>query len=285
MTQAFSSRQKLIESILAFDIDGGTVKLSFAKRLARENQWSLEYAERVIQEYKKFVALAMVSNKQVTPSEDVDQAWHLHLCYTVSYWERLHQLLPFPLHHHPTQGGQSEGLKFEDQYDSTLDLYREVFGEAPPADIWPGSETRFGRDLRWAKISLSDNVVLPKRTLRRIALAAGSIAAAFTATGCMLAASQTPSVDGEFIFLAALGGLGAITLVAVIFKAATRYGKGDGRSDGSSGCGAGGCGGGSHGDSSSSDGSADSGSDGGSDGSGGCGGGGCGGGGCGGGGN
>lgn len=280
MTQAFSSRQELIETILAFDIDGGAVKLSFAKRLARENQWSLPYAERVIQEYKKFVALAMVSKRQVTPSEDVDQAWHLHLCYTVSYWERLHQILPFPLHHHPTQGGQAEGEKFEDQYKSTLHLYREVFGEEPPSDIWPSAESRFGHDLHWAKVSLSDNLILPKRSLKRLALATGAVAAAFTATGCVLAASQGPSVGGEFIFFTALAGLGVIVLVALVLKALNRHGRDSGRSDGSSACGGGGCGA-SH---SSSESGSDGASDGGSDGGGGCGGGGCGGGGCGGGG-
>lgn len=281
MTEAFSSRQELIEAILAFDIDGGAVKLNFAKRLARENQWSLPYAQRVVQEYKRFVALAMVSKRQVTPSEDVDQAWHLHLCYTVSYWERLHQILPFPLHHHPTQGGQAEGLKFEDQYKSTLHLYREVFGSEPPADIWPSAESRFGHDLEWAKVSLSDNIILPKRGLKRLALSASAVAAAFTATGCVLAVSQSPEPDGGFIFLVAAAGLGIIALVALVLKAINRHGRDSGRSDGSSACGGGGCGA-SH---SGSDGSNDaSGADGGSDGGGGCGGGGCGGGGCGGGG-
>ncbi|MEK6230809.1 MAG: hypothetical protein N2A42_03075 [Luteolibacter sp.] len=33
-------------------------------------------------EYKRFVALAMLAGHPVTPSEEVDQAWHLHLVYT-----------------------------------------------------------------------------------------------------------------------------------------------------------------------------------------------------------
>ncbi len=275
MTLAFSSRQELIQSILAFDIDGGSVRLSFAKRLARENRWTLAYSERVIHEYKRFVALAMVSRRQVTPSEDVDQAWHLHLCYTVSYWERLHKILPFPLHHHPTQGGKSEGLKFEDQYVATLQLYREVFGEEPPSDIWPSAEARFGHDLQWAKVSLSDNIVLPKAGVKRLGLAASGVITAFTAAGCVLAVSQPPAIDGAFLAVAGIAGLGVVIIVALILKAANRYGKDSGRDDGTSACGGGGCGGSATG----SDSGTDSASDGGSDGGGsGCGGGGCGGG-------
>lgn len=57
--------RELWSKILAFDIDGGPATLTFARRLARENGWTYTYAERVIEEYRKFVFLCMVAGAQV----------------------------------------------------------------------------------------------------------------------------------------------------------------------------------------------------------------------------
>ena len=117
---------------------------NFTSRLAQENNWSLQFAERVITAYKKFIFLCMVSPQQVTPSDAVDQAWHLHMTYTTSYWTELcAHILGRQLHHHPTKGGPEEKEKFFYQYDATLLLYQEKFEEAPPADIWPPAGQRF----------------------------------------------------------------------------------------------------------------------------------------------
>ena len=77
-------RSELLARILAFDIDGGESALPFAARLAREHGWSRTYADRVIEEYKRYVFLAATAGFTVCPSEDVDAAWHLHLTYTKS---------------------------------------------------------------------------------------------------------------------------------------------------------------------------------------------------------
>jgi hypothetical protein len=74
----------LYERIQAFSLDQPDDGLSFSRRLARDNGWSLEYAQRVIEEYKKFAFLAVVAGHPVTPSDQVDQVWHLHLTYTRS---------------------------------------------------------------------------------------------------------------------------------------------------------------------------------------------------------
>src|SRR5438067_11295839 len=107
-----AERAGLLARILAFDIDGGEVALPFAARLARENGWPRPYAERVVEEYKRFVFLAVTSGIIVCPAEDVDAAWHLHLTYTRSYWKRFcGEVLGRPLHHDPTKGGPDEGAK------------------------------------------------------------------------------------------------------------------------------------------------------------------------------
>ncbi|BCX47592.1 glycine-rich domain-containing protein [Haloferula helveola] len=127
-----------------FRLDHPDASLPFTSRLAREQDWTHAFAARVIVEYKRFVFLALESGHPVTPSEAVDQAWHLHLTYTRSYWERFcGEVLGRELHHEPTQGGPVEGDKFEDWYSRTLQSYEETFVTAPPREIWPEPSVRF----------------------------------------------------------------------------------------------------------------------------------------------
>ena len=134
------SRQRALrERLESFAIGRGDEPASFARRLARENAWTLSHAERVIREYLRFVFLCAESGHACTPSDAVDQAWHLHLVYTWSYWNELCPLLRYPLHHGPTKGGVGEDAKHDDWYARTLASYRRLFGEEPPADVWPAT--------------------------------------------------------------------------------------------------------------------------------------------------
>jgi hypothetical protein len=134
----------LREKIEAFTLDEPGAALPFTSRLAREQGWSHAFAGRVADEYLRFIHLAMAAGHPVTPSEQVDQAWHLHLIYTRSYWEKLcRDTLGKDLHHGPTAGGNDEDAKFVDWYEKTLASYRRIFDAAPPADIWPDPADRF----------------------------------------------------------------------------------------------------------------------------------------------
>lgn len=102
-------RERLLREIQNFSLneEGGSAR--FAKKLARENGWSQKYAERVVKEYKRFLFLAAASGEEVLPSEEVDQAWHLHLVHTKSYWDDLcGKALGKALHHNPSKDGKSE---------------------------------------------------------------------------------------------------------------------------------------------------------------------------------
>jgi hypothetical protein len=124
--------------IEAFSPDEPGVALPFSARLARENGWTREHALAVTREYLRFVYLAMTAGHPVTPSRAVDEAWHLHLTCTRSYWEEMcGRVLGRPLHHDPTRGGAEEEAKFADWYARTLDSYRAALGEEPPVAIWP----------------------------------------------------------------------------------------------------------------------------------------------------
>jgi len=136
--------------------------LPFAARLARENGWSAAKAARVIEEYKRFCFLAVTAGHEVTPSDAVDQAWHLHLTYTRDYWERFcPEILGRPLHHGPTAGGAEEAQRYFEQYAETLKSYERVFG-LPPADIWPGAAQRLIEDPKARRVHPRDAFILPR---------------------------------------------------------------------------------------------------------------------------
>ena len=127
-----------------FNLDVAGAQLTFSQRLARENNWSQLFTSRAIDEYKKFTFLAMVAGHPVTPSQQVDAVWHLHLTYSQSYWQDYcANILGRPLHHEPTQGGTDEADKFREWYGNTLVSYETWFNEKPPADIWPDVNKRF----------------------------------------------------------------------------------------------------------------------------------------------
>ena len=162
-----SQQVALYRRIQAFSFDQPDTQLSFSKRLARDNGWSLTYTQRVIDEYKKFAFLAVAAGHPVTPSDQVDQVWHLHLSYTRSYWQEFcPKILQTPLHHEPTRGGSSEQLKFDKWYSQTLESYEQFFGKAPPIDIWPPPKIRFGRDLHFVRVNVQQNWVLPRVLLK-----------------------------------------------------------------------------------------------------------------------
>jgi hypothetical protein len=162
-----------------FDRDPGLP--DFTARLARENAWSREYTARVTQEYKRFVRLAVTDSETVSPSDAVDQAWHLHLTYSRQYWDQFCVgVLGRPLHHHPSAGDAAARRRCIADYERTLMLYREVFGEPPPSDIWPASKLRFGRDLCWARVNVADGLILPRHEVvavsRGMTLVLGALA-------------------------------------------------------------------------------------------------------------
>jgi hypothetical protein len=139
--------EELRARLQAFSPDEPGVVFPFSARLARESGWTRAFAERVVEEYRRFLYLAMTAGHPVTPSVEVDQAWHQHLTYTRSYWDDLcGRVLGRPLHHEPTKGGRAEGDKFVDWYARTLDSYRAAFGHQPPRDIWPTPAERFAKE-------------------------------------------------------------------------------------------------------------------------------------------
>ena len=238
------------------DIDAA---LSFTHRLSRDNGWSLEFATRAVDEYRRFVYLACVSPNEVTPSDEVDQVWHLHLAYSQHYWDEFcPNVLQRKLHHGPTKGGASEDARFEQQYDNTLALYAYEFGTEPPPDLWPPREIRFGLAPFYRRVNLDRDSVLPRTSVvaqKVIALGAIGLSFAVAAGGSGLLgqAGQIVALSAISIFgfFAVLGLTQPIRPPAADNKRDSNgcsgyyysFGDSDGGGDGGDGgCGGGGCG-------------------------------------------
>jgi hypothetical protein len=234
-----------------FSVGSQNAQLTFVKRLAGENRWSQSHAQRVFEEYKKFVFLAVSADHAVTPSDEVDQAWHLHLVYTQSYWTELcEEVLKRPLHHGPTKGGIQEGEKFYEQYSKTIESYERIFGHKPPADIWPSPVKRFKQAEKFARVNTGDYWLIEKPGpvfSRATAFSASALA------GLLFAACSAKSDAGNIFTI-----LFVVGMFLVVFIIAYRNQKGDGGcgtgcgtggwsgNDGSGdggGCGSSGCGG------------------------------------------
>ncbi|MCO7226333.1 hypothetical protein [Pleionea sp. CnH1-48] len=156
------SQVSLWQRLEDFSIGSQEAQLSFARRLARENNWSLSFSEKAILEYKKFIYLVAVTGRSQTPSDAVDQVWHLHLCYTQSYWNELcEEVVGKAIHHNPTEGGTAEDSKFEQQYQATLDDYEKEFGAAP-RDVWPDVTSRFKNAGRFVRVNTAESWLVSK---------------------------------------------------------------------------------------------------------------------------
>jgi len=227
----------LYRAIMEFPIDEEGVRLRFVDRLARENGWSAAFAERVVHEYRRFAYLATVGDHPMTPSDEVDQAWHLHMLYTESYFDRFCDgVLGRRLTHGPTKGGHAEGAKFEDWYAKTKATYRAEFGEDPPVDVWPPSDIRFGKAPNMVRVDRSQYILLDKRQLRRNLMIAALTTLAFVALGCVATASPRDNLALPIILgITCCAGLFAIVLVLVLRKVGK--GSSSGHSGGDSGCG------------------------------------------------
>jgi hypothetical protein len=160
------AQQALWQKIKSFQIDDPASALSFSDRLARENAWTLEYALRCVHEYRKFMFLLCIASHPLTPSDQVDQVWHLHLLYTQSYWNDFcGSILGKQIHHGPTKGGSAEQDKFTNWYEKTKELYLNIFEDKPPPSIWPSSSIRFGK-VNFKRINTDENWIIPKPKIK-----------------------------------------------------------------------------------------------------------------------
>lgn len=160
-TNGTAQPSELWDRIAAHDFKLGH-PLGFICRLARDKGWTQDFAEAAVMEYRRFCFLAVISPTPVTPSEEVDEVWHMHLTYTRDYWDIwCAQVLGRALHHDPTRGSPADQAVFRQQYAATLALYELHFGP-PPELFWPATHRRFRFMPRFRTMDADRHFRLPK---------------------------------------------------------------------------------------------------------------------------
>lgn len=101
-------------------------------RVAKENLYTLEYAQGAMEEYKRFILMA--TKQRVCPSYVVDQVWHTHLLYTESY-RTMCDCIGKVIDHKPNDIEEHTKSPV-DEYQETLAFYKETFGEEPSDVYW-----------------------------------------------------------------------------------------------------------------------------------------------------
>lgn len=229
----------LLAQLMAFEIGPTNATFSFRDRLARENHWTMDFTNKVISEYKRFIFLIVTTKKAQTPSDQVDQAWHLHMTYTESYWDEMcNGLLKQKIHHGPTKGGQQENQKYLQQYQQTLDMYQTVFGDAPK-DIWPEPKERFADAGSFQRVNTRNFWMIKKPSINlntkldKKLLLAGVIT---SLAGTPYAAStQESSSTNIGLTVALVGAIAFIFVFAYILKKSNQRKNSSGSHDSSGG--------------------------------------------------
>jgi hypothetical protein len=105
--------------------------------------WSLEKANAVEQEYRRFLCLMKkYPNENTAPLVDVDTFWHYHILDTMKYAADCEQAFGYFLHHYPYvgMGAEEDDQERLDAGARMQELYEATFGEAYPVLLAHGAE-------------------------------------------------------------------------------------------------------------------------------------------------
>ncbi|MCB1391329.1 MAG: hypothetical protein KDK12_19625 [Rhodobacteraceae bacterium] len=106
---------------------------TLASHLTASTALTASRAERVVDEYRRFLYLAASGDDVAVPSPLIDKVWHRHLQDTRAYQAMADRIGRF-VHHSPGRAPQ----RADPAYAATLARYAAVFGAPAPAKVWPG---------------------------------------------------------------------------------------------------------------------------------------------------
>jgi len=122
----------LFRAVMQLDLTPIKVKLMHVES---GEGWSLEKADAVEKEYRRFLCLMkLYPNEDTAPLVDVDTFWHYHILDTMKYAGDCEQAFGYFLHHYPyvgLGGGDEEQFRL-DSADRMRTLYEATFGDAYP---------------------------------------------------------------------------------------------------------------------------------------------------------
>lgn len=95
--------------------------------------WTLERAQKVAQEYRRFLALCRkYPDCSIVPYGDLDTFWHYHILDTAKYAADCDDFFGYFLHHFPYLGmrGPEDAEQLKRDFAETRRLFEEEFGVA-----------------------------------------------------------------------------------------------------------------------------------------------------------
>lgn len=120
------------------EVDAYPVPELLTPRIMRKYSRDKEYAEGILREAKRMLYLGELTGKPVTPSEEIDDAWHEMILFSPYYFKLCRFLGTDYIHHEPepeTPAG-SAGTNGPSQYDETIALYEKQFGVKADQRYW-----------------------------------------------------------------------------------------------------------------------------------------------------
>ncbi|WP_198118458.1 glycine-rich domain-containing protein [Massilia rhizosphaerae] len=132
----------LFTAVMQLDLEPIKMKLMHASGQG----WSLEKANAVEKEYRRFLCLMkMHPNEDTAPLVDVDTFWHYHILDTMKYAADCEQVFGYFLHHYPYVGmhGEEDDQFRLDSGERMRTLYEATFGEAYPGAIAEAADTGY----------------------------------------------------------------------------------------------------------------------------------------------
>jgi hypothetical protein len=133
----------LFKAVMQLDLEPIKKKLM---HVASGEGWSLEKANAVEKEYRRFLCLMKLYPEEDTaPLVDVDTFWHYHILDTMKYARDCEQAFGYFLHHYPYVGMRGDDEQFRlDSGERMRELYEATFGEAyPRTDVAAQQDTAF----------------------------------------------------------------------------------------------------------------------------------------------
>jgi hypothetical protein len=130
----------LFKAVMQLDLEPIKMKLTHA---ASGEGWSLEKANAVEKEYRRFLCLMkMYPDEDTAPLVDVDTFWHYHILDTMKYAADCEQAFGYFLHHYPYvgMGGEDDEQFRLDSGDRMRELYEATFGETYPGAVAQAAE-------------------------------------------------------------------------------------------------------------------------------------------------
>ena len=125
----------LFKAVMQLDFSSIKVKLM---HVASGEGWSLEKADAVEKEYRRFLCLmTLYRDEPIAPLVDVDTFWHYHILDTMKYAADCEQAFGYFLHHYPYLGlhGEDDEQLRLDSAERMRTLYEATFVDAYPGSL------------------------------------------------------------------------------------------------------------------------------------------------------